>query len=171
MSLPVLGQDAQVIGTTNSEARNQLGLLLGHAHIPDRYSDGKKEWSVLPSFTLYYNYRFAPKWAVGLHTDLVIENFKVEKEVTTDGISEILERERPVAPAIIGIFKPGEHFGFLLGAGGEWAKGADFFLIRTEVAYSLEMAKTWEFEVSLGADFRWNAYNTINLAIGAVKSF
>ncbi|GAA4293104.1 hypothetical protein [Aestuariibaculum suncheonense] len=151
--------------------KHQVGFLLGHSHVPSLYSDGKKEWKALPSFTLYYNYWLNDKWAVGLHTDVIIENFVVEENFASEGEATFLEREKPVAPAVMVVFKPGEHFSYLLGAGGEFAKGENLFLIRTEVAYAIEMPKAWEFEVSLGHDLRWDAYNTINLGLGISKSF
>ncbi len=155
---------------SEEEFKHQIGFLLGHAHVPSLYAEGKKEWKALPSFTLYYNYWLNEKWAVGLHTDIIIENFVVEKNlVSEEGEEAFLEREKPVAPALMGVYKPGEHFSYLLGLGGEFASGENLFLIRAEVAYAIEMPKEWEFEISLGNDFRWDAYNTINLGLGVSK--
>ncbi|MBD0830637.1 hypothetical protein [Aestuariibaculum sediminum] len=156
--------------STEEESKHQIGFLLGHAHIPSLYADGKKEWKALPSFTLYYNYWLNETWAVGLHTDMIIESYEVEKNLASKSEEDlILERERPLAPALMAVYMPGEHFNYSFGFGGEFAKGEDLFLFRAEIAYAIEMPKSWEFEVALGTDVRWDAYNTINMAIGISK--
>lgn len=40
------------------------------------------------------------KWAIGLHTDFVIEKFKVEKVYANDDEKETVERSYPIAPAL-----------------------------------------------------------------------
>lgn len=167
-----VAQEEEFKEELEASGKHQIGFLLGHAHVPSVYSEGKKEWKALPSFTLYYNYWLNEKWAVGLHTDIIIENFEVEKNLgSEEGEAAFLEREKPIAPAVMVVYKPGEHFSYLLGAGAEFAKGEDLFLIRAEIAYAIEIPKEWEFEVSLGHDFRWDAYNTINLGLGISKKF
>ncbi|MCH4551463.1 hypothetical protein [Aestuariibaculum lutulentum] len=168
----VFAQEESFEGESEETLKHQVGFLLGHAHVPSVYAEGKKEWKALPSFTLYYNYWLNEKWAVGLHTDIIIENFVVEKNLSSEeGEAAFLEREKPIAPALMAVYKPGEHFSYLLGVGEEFAKGENLFLIRAEVEYAIEMPKEWEFEVSLGHDFRWDAYNTINLGLGVSKKF
>ena len=95
---------------------------------------------VLPFWGLDYNFQFSPKFALGLHTDFVLESFEVEKNL--DGEDETAtERSHPVAPAVIGFYKPAEHGSFGLGAGGEFAKEEDYFLNRqqwnTELKYAM----------------------------------
>jgi len=55
--------------------------------------------------------------AIGLQTDIIIEKSKVEKDLEGGGTQETIERSYPVAPALMGIYKPGSHFSFLLGMG------------------------------------------------------
>jgi len=50
---------------------------------------------------LHYNYWLNENWTIGLHTDFLNENFFIENEE-----GEILERERPVAPAIMANLSP-----------------------------------------------------------------
>lgn len=167
---------ANVFGQSSDEEterlmHHQVGAVLGHTHIPHSFHDNEKKWSIYPSFTVYYNYWINKKWAVGLHTDLVLEDYEVIEHLSNDEEEKIIERENPVAPAVMAIYKPGKHFSYQVGAGGEFAKDENFFLIRAEVEYGLEMKNDWEFTVSLGNDFRWEAYNTLNFGVGISKKF
>ncbi|WP_053972403.1 hypothetical protein [Mangrovimonas sp. ST2L15] len=163
-------QEGEMELENESFERHQIGLLISHVHTPNTYSGDKKQWRALPGFSLYYNFWLNKHWAIGLHTDFINETFQVEKYLSSEEES-LLERERPIAPALMGVYKPGEHFAFLLGAGGEFAKGDNLFLIRAEVAYTLEIHNGLEFEVTFGDDFRIDAYNTLTLGVGLSKSF
>lgn len=146
---------------------SSIGIVLGHAHVFDgRDAEGKKKVLFLPSWGIDYNYYFNPKWAIGLHTDIIMESFTVGGEA-----GEEIERSTPVAPAIMGIFKPDEHWNLLFGAGGEFAKEGNFFLNRFGVEYGAEIHNGWEVAGSLGYDLKWKAYDTWLLGIGISKSF
>lgn len=148
---------------------HQVALVLSHSHIFEGIDEeGKRNVLSLPSWGIDYTFVFRPKWAVGLHTDIIIEKFKVEKEFD-DG--ETIERSYPVAPAVMGIFKPFEHWSFLLGMGGEFAKEENFVLTRAGVEYGAEISKDWEVTGNVCYDFKWNAYDTWGVGIGIAKSF
>ena len=146
---------------------SSIGIVLGHAQVFNgRDAEGNKIVLSLPSWGIDYNYYFSPKWAIGLHTDIITETFVVSGQ---DG--EELERSTPVAPAIMGIFKPCKHWSFLLGAGEEFAKEGNYFLNRLGLEYGAEISNGWEVSGSLGYDIKWNAYDTWILGIGISKSF
>lgn len=148
---------------------HQIGLVLSHSHVFEGIdADGNRSVLSLPSWGIDYTYSFHPKWAVGLHTDLIIEKFKVEKNL---GDEEIIERSYPIAPAVMTIYKPGRHWSFLFGMGGEFAKEENFVLTRAGVEYSAELPKKWEVFGTFGYDFRWDAYDTWTIGIGIAKSF
>ncbi len=149
---------------------HQLGIVLGHAHISNGVKDGETNWQVLPSFGINYNYWFNEEWSIGLHTDIIVETYEVERHL--DGEStEVIERETPVAPALMVGYKPHEHFGFLLGPGFELAPEEDLFLIRVETEYSIEMVEKLEFEAGIGYDFRIDAFDSWSLVLGIARSF
>ena len=144
-----------------------LGLAISHAHVfAGQDADGNRMTHSLPSLGYDYTYRFHPKWGIGLHTDLILEEFIVEKQ----GGEEVIERSYPIAPAIMGIYKAGAHWGLLLGAGVEFEKEENFFLNRAGVEYSGELPKDWEVFGSLSYDFKWDGYDTWLLGIGIAKS-
>lgn len=146
---------------------HQLGLAIGHAHVFEGIDEhGKKEMLSMPSWSLDYTYVFHPKWGVGLHTDFIMEKFKVEK---SEG--EIVERSYPVAPALMGIYKPSERWNLMLGMGGEFAKEESYVLTRAAVEYGVAIRNGWEVSGSVSYDFRWSAYDTWNIGIGITKSF
>lgn len=147
------------------EKRHHIALVMSHAWVRQgRNAEGEKEFLVVPSFSFDYNYWINEKWAIGLHTDFLNENFFVE---TSKG--EILERDRPIAPALMGVFKPFERWVFSIGFGREFADEESFTLTRFSVEYGVELPKDWEVFGFLSQDFRWNAYDVTTLGIGLAK--
>ena len=151
-----------------SEGRHSLGLVIAHSRIGQgRDADGNKQFTSVPSFALDYNYWLAPKFAIGIHTDFLNENFYIESE--DEG--KLIERERPIAPALMGTYKPGEHWSFGLGFGGEFAKGENYFVTRVGIEYGVEIRNGWEVLATLTHDFRAKAYNVTSLGLGIEKHF
>lgn len=145
-----------------------FGVAISHAHVfAGKDANGDKAVLSLPSLGFDYTYQFHPKWGVGLHTDLILEKFLVEK---SNG-GQVIERSFPIAPAFMGIYKAGRHLQFLFGAGIEFEQEENFFLNRAGVEYTAELPKGWEVYGSLSYDFKWNAYDTWVLGIGIAKSF
>jgi outer membrane protein W len=146
---------------------HQVALVISHAHVIEGVdTDGNKSALAMPSLGIDYTYVFHPKWAIGLHTDVIIEKFKVQKDL---GDEQEIERSYPLAPALMGIYKPGRHWSFLLGMGAEFAKEENFLLTRAGIEYSAELTNGWEVLGSLGNDFKWNAYDTWVIGIGIAK--
>ena len=153
--------------------RHSIALMLGHSHISQgRQADGGKKFLVVPSIMLDYNYYFNEKWSIGWHNDLINENFFVERHIGSHGEETELERERPIASlAMIG-YKFSPHFTFNAGAGGEFAKGENFFVSRIgfEGGWHLHDS-SWEFVAAINYDIKWDAYDTWNLSAGIAKRF
>ncbi|WP_379823487.1 hypothetical protein [Flavobacterium notoginsengisoli] len=152
---------------------HQIGLSINHVHVFEgRDDEGNREVLSLPAWGLDYTFQFHEKWAIGLHTDFIIEKFKVEKNLAGGEDKETVERSYPIAPAIMGIYKPNEHWSFLLGFGGEFAKEEeDFFLTRAGVEYGYELPKEWEIFGTFSYDFKWNAYDSWGIGLGIAKNF
>ena len=149
---------------------HKLSVVISHAHVfQGRDIDGNRKVLALPSWGLDYTYLFKPKWGIGLHTDLITETFEVEKHLEIGGSGEVIERTSPIAPALMGIFKPNKHWSFLFGAGIEFAKEENFFLNRVGVEYGIELPRGWEVFGSLNYDIKWNAYDTWLLGLGITK--
>jgi hypothetical protein len=145
-----------------------IGLVLSHANVfSGQDENGNKKTLDMPSWGLDYTYHFSPKWAAGLHTDIILESFKVEEH----GDGETIERSYPIAPALMGIYKPSHHWSLMIGMGAEFAKEENFALTRLGVEYGAEIRNGWEVFGSLAYDIKWRAYDTWLLGLGISKAF
>ncbi|HQU99814.1 MAG: hypothetical protein JNK61_00165 [Bacteroidia bacterium] len=150
---------------------HSISLVLSHATVFNGLNtEGKRQVINLPAWGIDYNYQFKPKWSLGIHTDIIIEKFVVEKQGET-GTEAALERSYPIAPAIVAMYKINHHWSGLLGAGIEFEKTENFFLNRLGIEYALEMPNEWEFLASFNYDIKWNAYDTYILGVGVAKQF
>lgn len=151
---------------------HQIGISINHVHVFEgRDDEGNKESLTLPAWAIDYTYHLSKNWAIGLHTDFIIEKFKVEKNLESGEDKETVERSYPIAPALMGIYKLNEHWSFLLGVGGEFAKEEDYFLTRAGVEYGYELPKGWEIFGTFSYDFKWNAYDSWGIGLGIAKNF
>lgn len=146
--------------------KNGLTMLLGHTYVRKAVVDGEKSWLILPSIVLDYNYSLSQNWKIGWHNDLILENFVVERF----GERPEIERKKPLASTIVAGFKPGKHFTYEFGFGGEFEKEENFFLTRVGVEYSLEIKEGMEFITNFVYDFKWNAYDSFSIGVGLSKS-
>jgi hypothetical protein len=151
---------------------HQMGISINHVHVFEgRDEEGNREVLSLPAWGVDYTFQFHKKWAVGLHTDFVIEKFKVEKVYANDEDKETVERSYPIAPAVMGIYKPNESWSILLGFGGEFAKEENYFLTRVGLEYGYELPKNWEIFGTFSYDLKWNAYDSWGIGLGIAKNF
>ena len=149
------------------QPKSSVSFVISHAHVFNGKDElGKKKALVLPSFGIDFMYQFKPKWSIGLQTDIIIENFKVEKHLSS---GETIERSKPIAPALMGMYKASDHWSFSFGAGAEFSKEANFFLNRFGIEYDVEIPKEWEVFGTLSYDLKWKAYDTWILGIGISK--
>lgn len=146
-----------------------ITLLVSHTQISQGINEnGNRKWLSLPSWGLNYNYIFHPKWAIGLHNDIIVEDFVVEEHLKSSS-NENLKRSYPLASAIVGCFKPGKHFAYLLGAGGEFAHTGNLFLLRIGIEYALHITRSWEMTAIVANDYKFNAYNSWAIGLGITK--
>jgi len=97
--------------------RNKLTLAISHTHLPDGINDkGDKVWQVLPSWGLDYDLRISQKWGLGVHSDIVIQDFAYEEK---EGITK--KRSYPVATAFVTSYKAARHLALIAGGGAEFA--------------------------------------------------
>ncbi|PIF33433.1 hypothetical protein CLU81_4045 [Flavobacterium sp. 9] len=151
---------------------HQIGISINHVHVFEgRDDEGNREVLSLPAWGVDYTYHLSKKWAIGLHTDFIIEKFKVEKNLESGDDKETVERSYPIAPALMGIYKLNDHWSFLLGMGGEFAKEEDYFLTRAGAEYGYELPKGWEVFGTFSYDFKWNAYDSWGIGLGIAKNF
>jgi len=168
-----LGFGQEPTGTAEEKetkkGQHQLTLIISHSHVTEGVDEnGDKKWIVVPSWGFDYNYWIGAHWAAGLHTDIMIEDFSVKEHGEDD---KTIERTKPFAAVAAATFKPKEHSAFILGMGGEFAKGGNFALTRLGYEYGWELRKRWELSAGLTYDIKWNAYDTWVIGLGASKFF
>jgi len=163
------------IETEEHYHKHVISLGLGHSHINEGFDEnGNNEWLVLPSWMLDYNYWFKENWAVGLHTDMIVENFRVEDhsgEAGEEPTEGTIERENPIA--IVGAlsYKPIKWLSLVAGGGVEYEADESFGLMRLGIEPHMEVLEKWEIFANLSYDIKFDAYNTYNLAIGIGRGF
>lgn len=167
--LQIVAQETHDDADKTYHPHHTVSLFVSHTQISQGIqNNGKRKWLSLPSWGLNYNYVFHPKWAIGLHSDIIVEDFAVEEHLKSSS-NETLQRSYPIASAIVGSFKPGKHFAYLLGAGGEFAQTGNFFLIRVGIDYTIHIAQSWEMNAVVANDYKFNAYNSWAIGMGITK--
>lgn len=151
--------------------KHVVNLLLGHAHLSQGIQNGDTKWLALPSWMLSYNYMVSNEWAIGFHSDIIIENFQVEANARSAGDREILERSYPISFLAAGTYKPLPHLGILAGGGFEYAREETFGLIRLGLEPAYRISRRLEVVINLSYDFKINAYNNWNLGFGIAHVF
>ncbi len=170
ISLVALGQEVEGEVEEDTEKKHRIAVIIGHAHVPEGINkEGDRQWLVLPSWGLDYDYRLSSRWSVGVHTDFVVESFELEEHFGEE--QAVLERSRPLAAALVAIYKPIPNLSILLGGGAEIAPEETFGLVRIGVEYGWELPQDWELGVSLMNDIKIDAYNSIIIGLGVGKLF
>ena len=102
--------------------KGNLGVsaVMGHAFIKNRI-DSENKISSAAAFGINANYWVSDKWAVGVHSDLVFENFIIEEKKPNEE-HRFLEREYPVSVNAVATYKPIHSLGILAGIGREFSK-------------------------------------------------
>lgn len=155
--------------------KHVISLGLGHAHISQGVKqNGDKKWLVLPSWMLDYNFWFRENWAIGLHTDMIVENFVVEDlagEESEENQEPTLEREKPIALVAAVSYKPIEWLSLVAGGGVEYESSESFGLVRFGLEPHMEVGEKWEIFANLSYDLKIDAYDTYSFAIGIGRGF
>ena len=179
----VRAQEEESHNHSNSEHKefyhHYIGLSIGHTHISGGVRDGETKWLALPSFGLSYVYAFNPKWAIGLHNEMIVEDFvvqssRLEPSAIRSGSDEdvtTIKRGRPFAVAVVGIYKIHKHIGLLAGGGMEFSEHEDFTLVKIGAEFPYHFAPGWEMFGTLSADFKIDAYNSFSFGFGVAKLF
>jgi len=122
----------------------------------------------VPSWGFDCNYWFTEHWAIGLHTDIMIEDFSIKDQ---GAAGKTIERIKPCAAVPAVVFKPKEHSAFIVGMGVEFAKEGNFALTSLGYEYGWELPKHCGLSASFTYDIKWNAYDTWVMGVGISKFF
>lgn len=153
---------------TEMHHKHSLSVLLAHVHIGNGSEGGAIRGIQRPSWMIAYNYHFNEKWSLGLHGDIILETFFVEREGSSgEGETpELLERDYPISLVGAGTFKPIEHLGIILGGGLEFDESESFGLVRFGLEPNLMLSERIELILNLSYDIKIDGYNNWNLGFG-----
>lgn len=142
--------------------------------------NNKEQWLALASFGLNYNFNFNKKWALGMHTHMIIEDFAVKENANQDesfspfseeGGDAIIERGTPISLALVGSYKVHKHIALLAGAGMEFSSHEDFKVIKLGLEFPFHIPNNWEVFGALLYDININAYQSFSFGLGIAKLF
>ena len=167
---------------TGHHKKHAISVVISHTHIKSGVKNNSGDnWIALPSFGLNYNYSINEKWAIGLHNDIIVEEFIVEDpnahgsdvllHKNEDAEIEGIERGRPIASAVMITYKPFKHIAFLAGGGMEFSKHENFALIRLGIEFPFHIPNDWEIFGATAFDINIDAYNGFTFGFGIAKLF
>ncbi len=161
----VVGQDANGENKEKSY-RHRLSMMMAFSHIPSANElNGQSSVVIVPTWALNYDYWFNSKFGLGLHNDLVLQQYKIEKKDD----NTILERSFPVAATLMGLYKANTNWTFLLGVGREFEKHESFNLISAGIEYGIELPNAWEVNLNAVYENKIIAYDSWMFGIGFSK--
>jgi hypothetical protein len=171
MLLATLAGQAQEAKTTTEQEeryRHRVTVMMANSHIPNMDGvEGQSKFSIVPTWGLDYDFWLNSKWAIGLHNDFILQQYKVIKE---EDQTEI-ERSFPIGSCIAGVFKPFKHIAFVTGVGKEFEKTESFTMWKVGAEYGFELPKAWELSLNFQYDIKFEAYDSFLFGIGISKKY
>ena len=108
------------------ERKNRVSFVVGSSIVPGGEElEGENSRLAYMAFGIDYDRELNEKWGIGLHTDWVIENYKLENQFNGE---EIIERKRPLALCLISSYSLNKLISLHAGIGPEITEEAVFFL-------------------------------------------
>lgn len=164
-------QHAEDTGSDQHEGHNgvthKVTLLMANSFLKNQFDESANSVLVVPTYGLNYDALFHHRWGVGIHSDVVLQQFKIEKH---EGHEELI-RENPVAVCGVGLFKPIPALTLIAGYGIEIEKHENIQILRFGVEYGIHLPRNWELEFALEFDKKIKAYNSWVFGVGFSKLF
>ena len=149
--------------------KHGITLSIAHTHVGEGVANGKKKALALPAWGLNYDFHINEAWSLGLHTDMIIEEFEVEVEGAS--ILSTLKRTRPFSTAITVSHRMNDFLLASIGVGKEFSPEENFNLIRVGLEPYFELPNNYEIVGTFAIDFRFDAYNAFTIGLGISKRF
>jgi hypothetical protein len=146
--------------------RHRFTLLMANSHMPSAVSvQGSREYLIVPTWGLDYDYWITKKFGTGLHTDVVLQQYQIEEHSD----KAIVERSFPVAVNFVGLYKPLKPLTVMFGGGIELEKNKNFLMACLGLEYGIELPKQWELSFNLFYESKIEAYDSWFFGIGFSK--
>lgn len=147
----------------SDEPHFRFASFISHTFIPG-LSDGGR--IAIPSYGVDLEYWFNNRWGVGLHNDIELETFIVEREN-----NEFTERRFPIVTTLDLLYHLNSGIVFVIGPGLEFDITEQFMLFRIGVEYELELEHHWDLYPTIFYDMRADAFTTFTFGLGVGKRF
>ena len=178
-SINVSGQveDKSLAETQETETykKHTIGFGLTHTSIGSGIKDNVgDQWLAFPSFTLDYSYHLNKKWLIGLHNDVILEEFIVEdKRANNNSSHEIIgiDRSQPITTTLVLGYEILDRIILIAGGGMEFSKEENFKVVRIGIDAPFEIRNNWEIFGTFTYDVKIEAYDTFFYGIGIAKLF
>ena len=121
--------DGHPIDTEHNRSGHKITLVMAYSVIDNSFAAETNDILLVPTFGLNYDFFINARWGIGLHTDIMLQQYKVEKH----GSHEEILRENPVAICGMAVFKPHHRWILMAGYGVEVEKHESFQMIRAGV--------------------------------------
>jgi len=160
----------EAIEQENEEAfffRHSISIGVSNSFIPNTIKNSENNVLIVPTVGFNYDYWLSEKWGIGIHSDLSLQNFEIERE----GREQIVKREAPFSTALVVDYKLHPSWIIYAGYGAEWEKSETLQLLRLGTSYGIELEKNWELGFSLGYDYKINAFSTFILGLEFTKRY
>ena len=144
---------------------HKITLVMAYSFIDNSFTDQTSDILIVPTFGFNYDYYLNARWGLGIHTDILLQQYKVEKH----GSHEEILRENPVGIAGMLLFKPNHQWTLMAGYGVEVEKHENFQMIRTGVEYGIALPKHWELGFSLEFDYKINTHSSLMFGVAFSK--
>ena len=125
--------------TSHEGTIHKVTLVMANSFLKNLVDETTSNILVVPTYGLNYDVLFRYKWGFGLHSDIVLQQFKVESH----GEDVELIRENPVALCAIGSFKPLPPLTLIAGYGVEFEKHENIQLFRIGAEYGFHLPGNW----------------------------
>lgn len=138
---------------------------MANSFIPNSFLPETDKILVVPTFGLNYDFIFHPKFGIGCHTDILLQQFKVEKHQDKQAII----RDNPIALCGMFVYKPWHQMCVVAGYGQEFEKHENLHMVRFGVEYEIPIRKNWELSFDLEYDYKFNTYGSLMFGVGFRK--
>lgn len=147
---------------------HRVTIMMANAHIPQAIpATGEKTVFLVPTWGVDYDYWFSPRWAIGLHNDIMLQDFTIEEY----GDGRSIDRYFPISVSVVALYKPFDKWIFTGGLGREFEKNESLYLFTAGVEYGIEMRNDWELNFNLIFENKWEAYDNWLFGVGFSKLF
>ena len=134
---------------------------MANSLITNHVTENSEGIFVIPTFGINYDYFFHKRWGIGVHSDIILQQFKIERH---NSRQEIV-RQNPIALCAIVSFKPHPRWTIMGGYGIELERNENINLYRFGLEYGIPLPDNWELGLGAEYDHKIGAYSSFMFGV------